>query len=436
MKKLIAMLMVCIMLCMTACGTSAVAMTVSTIDTETSVVLPEEPLVPEAETLSAAGEEIVPSSQNISIIESEEFLLDEEAETILAEEPEEPSIVEESVFMDESIMKPTETEADNAEENTEETWPTYTTLYATTTVNVRTGPGKDYESIGMLYYGNEVSRIDENNSEWVHVLYDGIEAYVYGTYLTGEEPPAASDTTGYPMVYSDETCTVTIYKEWFENAWCYAAHLEFTDYTRFGTSCANGAYNNGSETTSSAASRLGAILCVNGCYSAPYLDYIVVRSGTLCNGSSRNLWIPAFYSSYTGCLASAWETGSVHKNAGKNVQSLVSSGELTDTFCFGPPMLMGGSVVNCSDSSRAQRTFIGTNGTAGDIWLVVSDGRYNDGESAGLTYGQCARYLISKGCTFGVPLDGGGSSTMVFQGMCLNAERGNERAVVDFVYFK
>ena len=89
-----------------------------------------------------------------------------------------------------------------------------------------------------------------------------------------------------------------------------------------------------------------------------------------------------------------------------------------------------------SDSSRAQRTFIGTNGDAGDIWLFVSDGRKNDGKSSGLTYKQCARYMQSKGCTFGVPLDGGGSSTMVWKGQVLNAAKGNQRAVVDFVYFK
>ena len=47
-----------------------------------------------------------------------------------------------------------------------------------------------------------------------------------------------------------------------------------------------------------------------------------------------------------------------------------------------------------------------------------------------------ATYLQSKGCTFGVPLDGGGSSTMVFKGKVLNAAKGNQRAVVDFVYFK
>lgn len=67
---------------------------------------------------------------------------------------------------------------------------------------------------------------------------------------------------------------------------------------------------------------------------------------------------------------------------------------------------------------------------------MVSDGRYNDGESAGLTYHECAKYLKSKGCTQGTALDGGGSSTMVWKGNILNASQSNERAVIDFIYFK
>lgn len=253
------------------------------------------------------------------------------------------------------------------------------------------------------------------------------------------EPPtekSVSDTSQYPLTYSDATCSITITKEWYENAWCYIAHLQFTDYSRFGTSCANGKYDNGYETTSHAASRLDAIFAVNGCYSAPYLNYTVVRNGELCNGSGKNLWCPAVYSSATGLFQSAWETGGTPGIAGVNVDSLVESGLVTDTFCFGPPILADGSVTIGSDTGRAQRTFIGTSGNPGDLWIVVSEGRYADGESAGLTYNQCARLLAEKGCTFGVPLDGGGSSTMVFQGQVLNSAKVGQRAVVDFVYFK
>ncbi len=266
-----------------------------------------------------------------------------------------------------------------------------------------------------------------------------------GTTAPTEEsvPPTESGETEptepavqYPLSYSDESATITITKEWFEDAWCYIAHLQFSDYTRFGTACANGAYDNGYETTSSAAQRLGAIFAVNGCCSAPFLDYPVIRSGVLCNGSGRNLWVPAVYSSTTGLLQSAWETGGTEGIAGVTIDELVETGAVTDTFSFGPPILTNGTVVTNSDDSRAQRNFIGTNGDPGDIWIVISEGRYMDGESAGLTYSQCARLLAEKGCFFGVPLDGGGSCTMVFQGEVLNSAAGRERSLVDFVYFK
>ena len=312
------------------------------------------------------------------------------------------------------------------------------TMYATTDLNVRKGPGTSYGTIGSLSYAQKVTVTGTvNDSHWVRVEYKGKTGYASGKYLSDKKPAASSNSSskvsGYPINYSDSTCKITITKEWFENAYVYAAHIKFTDYSRFGTTCGKGKYG-GTETTTSAAKRVGALLAVNGCYSAPSLNYPVARSGKVMN--DKNCWVPAIYSRWNGKLLSAWETGGTPGIAGVKLSSLVSDKKVSDTFSFGPPILAGGSVKAGSDSSRAQRTFIGTNGDAGDIWLFVSDGRKNDGKSSGHTYKQCARYMQSKGCTFGVPLDGGGSSTMVWKGQVLNAAKGNQRAVVDFVYFK
>lgn len=243
---------------------------------------------------------------------------------------------------------------------------------------------------------------------------------------------STSSTGSYPLTYQDGSAKITIYKEWYQNAWVYAAHLQFSNYSRFGTACANGAYGNGTETTRHAYSRLGAIFAVNGDYSSKNLNYPVARSGKVWN--NKNCWVPAVYSRSNGKLMSAWETGGTPGIAGQDLATLVSEGKVSDTFSFGPPILSGGSITVGGDTSRAQRTFIGTNGAPGDIWVVVSEGRYTDGKSAGLTYRQCAQFLQNKGCTFGVPLDGGGSSTMIFKGKVLTAT--SQRAVVDFVYFK
>jgi uncharacterized protein YgiM (DUF1202 family) len=310
------------------------------------------------------------------------------------------------------------------------------TVYATGNVNIRSGPSTQYKSLGVLKKYDSIERLGVESNGWNKVLYKGQVAYISGKYLTTEKPSNGSSTQ-YPIKYEDDTCKITIYREWFENAWVYAAHIEFTDYERLSTECANGRYNNGYETTSHAANRLNALLAINGCYSAPKLNYTVVRNGKIWNGSDRNMYIPAVYSSHNGLLQSAWESGGTKGIVGVNVQKLVDNGLVTDTFCFGPPGMTNGVITDTNtNGSRAQRTFIGTNGKAGDIWLCVADGRYNDGVSAGLTGNQCMRYLESKGCTFGVNLDGGGSSTFVWKGKVLNAAQGNERAIVDFVYFK
>ena len=69
--------------------------------------------------------------------------------------------------------------------------------------------------------------------------------------------------------------------------------------------------------------------------------------------------------------------------------------------------------------------------------FVVSDGRTN--ESQGLSLYELASYLQTKGAQTAYNLDGGGSSTMVFNGEVVNnptsgGERIKERSVSDIVY--
>lgn len=235
----------------------------------------------------------------------------------------------------------------------------------------------------------------------------------------------------YPIQYSDSSCTITITKEWYGRAWCYIAHLQFTDYSRFYSECANGRYNHGYETTSHCANRLGALLCVNGDYSAPNLNYAVVRKGHVWN--NRPYYAPGSYNAYNGKFFWTYE-GS--PTSGQMLSTLVANHQVSDSFTFGPPFLLNGNISASQGGGRRPRTFMGTNGQPGDIWIVVADGDNNDGQSSGLTGYECAKLLKDKGCTFGIPLDGGGSSTMVWKGKVINAVKGHERAVVDFVVFK
>ena len=62
------------------------------------------------------------------------------------------------------------------------------TVYATTAVNVRTGPAKSFKKIGMLGYGEGIQRIGIGANGWSKVFYkDGI-AYIHSDYLSKSRP--------------------------------------------------------------------------------------------------------------------------------------------------------------------------------------------------------------------------------------------------------
>ena len=243
----------------------------------------------------------------------------------------------------------------------------------------------------------------------------------------------AEDPNYYPKVYKDSTVTITIYKidsYGAGNTTCYIADIQLKDYSRFFTACGKNKYG-GQSSTSKAAKLQNAVFAVNGCYSAPYLNYEVVRRGILLNGGDRYCNTPAVYSSMTGLFGSP-------EMLGVNTMLLedaVKQKLVTDTFCFGPAGLVDGRYTPIDGGGRAQRTFIGTDGKPGHMIIGVCNGRYSDGKSQGLSYNEINQLLLDYGCTFGIPLDGGGSTTMVFKGQVLNQLAGGKERhwIVDFV---
>lgn len=62
------------------------------------------------------------------------------------------------------------------------------TVYAISTVNVRSGPSTDDMIVGSLSYGESVQRTGIGNKGWSRVDYNGEEAYVYASYLSTTNP--------------------------------------------------------------------------------------------------------------------------------------------------------------------------------------------------------------------------------------------------------
>ena len=219
---------------------------------------------------------------------------------------------------------------------------------------------------------------------------------------------------------------------------CFIATIKLKKkgYSKFGTSAAKNkklAY----ETTKSAAKRLKATLCVN-CDYANGNKYTNARSKKVwidTRGRAGKDWIPAIYDRWRGVLSAPYIDDYY---TGASLKSLVKEKKVSDTFNFGWALLVNNKVTaKTNKGTRAQRTFIGTNGKPGHIVIIVTRGRYLDGHSPGLTARECGILLKKKGCNFGVMLDGGGSSAMVFKGRDIStASRYLERKVTDFIYLK
>lgn len=71
-----------------------------------------------------------------------------------------------------------------------------TTMVATANVNIRSGPGTNYQSLGMLNKGKTIVKTG-SSGQWAKVLYNNKTAYIMGTYLkpySGSATPAPTPT--------------------------------------------------------------------------------------------------------------------------------------------------------------------------------------------------------------------------------------------------
>ncbi len=70
-----------------------------------------------------------------------------------------------------------------AEETIEERTIVVATPNATSSVNVRSGPGTDYSRIGSAYPQSEYEVVEILDNGWTHILYEGEEGYISSNYV-------------------------------------------------------------------------------------------------------------------------------------------------------------------------------------------------------------------------------------------------------------
>ena len=185
--------------------------------------------------------------------------------------------------------------------------------------------------------------------------------------------------------------------------------------------------------TSKMAELNNAVIAVNADYYNYRSDGLLIRQGTLYR--ERPFDIDTLFIDSNGDLKVMRDYEAVNSQYYKK-------NEILQTIVFGPLLVENGkaleklnivNVVDCGATGLNPRTAIGQLGPLHYL-LCTIDGRSK--QSAGVTVKGLAKIMEDKNCVIAYNLDGGQSTTMVFNGRLYNQVSGEgERAMSDCLYF-
>ena len=235
--------------------------------------------------------------------------------------------------------------------------------------------------------------------------------------------------------YEDNNKKITIKTYDRNSTKIYVAFVTIKDDASINTALAYETYGrNVTDTTSNIAKSVNAVLAINGDFYGARDSGYVIRNGQLLRNSIR---------SYDQEDLVIYKDGSIEiiKEGDISAEELLENGAV-QVFSFGPALIEdSGIAVDSSDEvGRAMasnpRTAIGIIDENNYVF-VVSDGRTY--ESEGLTLKELAEFMQELNVKTAYNLDGGGSSTMYFNGQIVNNPTTNgrsieERSVSDIVY--
>jgi exopolysaccharide biosynthesis protein len=217
----------------------------------------------------------------------------------------------------------------------------------------------------------------------------------------------------------------------------YVADVTVSDATVVQSAFAKNSFGeNITETTSDIAEDNSAIFAINGDYYGFRDTGILIRNGVVYRDEGAREGL-AFYTD--GHVE-------VYDESATTAQALVDAG-VWNTLSFGPALLENGAVVDGIDDVEVDTNF-GNHSIQGaqprtaigviddnHLVFVVVDGR-SPGYSAGVTMTGLAEIMQGLGATTAYNIDGGGSSTMYFDGSLVNDPlgTGTERGTSDILY--
>lgn len=216
----------------------------------------------------------------------------------------------------------------------------------------------------------------------------------------------------------------------------YVADVTVGDATEIRSAFADNEFGRSiTEDTSAIAADNNAILAINGDYYGFRDTGIEIRNGVIFRDKGARQGLAMYRDG----------TVRVYDETTTTAADLVAEG-VWNTLSFGPALVEDGQVVsgiddvevdtnfgNHSIQGAQPRTAIGLIDANHYVFVVV-DGR-SPGHSAGVTMTGLAQIMRSLGAQTAYNLDGGGSSTLYFNGEVVNDPAGRgERGVSDILY--
>lgn len=268
----------------------------------------------------------------------------------------------------------------------------------------------------------------ETSSEFTDISTENSESS--DSYETASDDLFVENDDENTLKSSGYSISVT---EYYENdTKIYVADITLASSQSLKTAFANGTYGrNVTDTTSSIAEENNAVLAINGDYYGARQSGYVIRNGIVYRNKGNGSDVMCIFAN---------GTMEILNDKDYSADELVSMG-VWQAFSFGPALVENSSVSVNVNSEVGQamasnpRTAVGIIDTNHFVF-VVSDGRTS--ESSGLSLYELATFMQGLGVKTAYNLDGGGSSTMYYNGSVINKPTTNgrisERAVSDIVY--
>jgi exopolysaccharide biosynthesis protein len=239
--------------------------------------------------------------------------------------------------------------------------------------------------------------------------------------------------------YIDNNISISIETVIEDDVSYYVADIKLSDVKYLKAAFAQGMYGkNITEKTSDIAKNNNAIFAINGDYYGFRDDGLIIRNARLYRENLKK-------APYDETLA-IYDDGRMEiiSESQTDVDALLRD-DIYHTFSFGPVLVLDGKAVDRATLkkkssvpiSKNPRTAIGQIEPLHYIAVVV-DGRSKT--SSGMTLSELAEVFVERGCSIAYNLDGGGSSTMYFNGNVINnptdGRKAGERKISDIIYLE